>query len=73
MKKIYLPLFSLFFLPALARADATSTIQLPATFVADVLSKATDTLSNLSGYITLLLGVLLGVLVVEILIHTLRK
>lgn len=73
MKKILFALFSTLFLPALASADSTSSIQLPAGFSASVLSTATDTLSNLGGYITLILGVLLGVLVVEILIHTLRK
>lgn len=59
--------------PFSALATSTSSIQLPANFTSDVLSQATDFLGNLSGYLTLVIGVILGVVVIEILIHALRK
>jgi len=52
---------------------STSTIQLPTSLVADIITQVTALLSNFSGYITLILGVILAAVVIEILIHSLRK
>lgn len=57
----------------MAFGQATSTIQLPAGFTASVLSIANDTISNLGGYIGLILGVLLATVVIGILIGAIRK
>lgn len=63
----------LFFVPRIALGQSTSTVQLPAGFTAGFLGIATDTLSNFSGYITIVIGVLLSVVVIEILIGAIRK
>lgn len=52
---------------------STSTIQLPTDFIANVLAQATALLGNLGGYIALIVGVLLAVLVIEILIGAIKK
>jgi len=44
---------------------------LPSTFVSDVSSNATDAISALSPYTTLIVGVLLAVLVISVIIRTL--
>lgn len=51
----------------------TSTIQLPANFVEYSLNNATNLLASFGGYITLIVGVLLAVIVIEILIGALKK
>ncbi len=71
MKKLFF--ISALLLPEIAFADSTSTIQLPTGFVVDVLSNTTSFLSNFSGYTTLIISVLLGVVVIEILIGAIRK
>lgn len=52
---------------------STSTIQLPVNFVADIITQATSFLGNLSGYLVLIIGIIVAVIVVEILIGALRK
>jgi hypothetical protein len=51
---------------------ATSTIQLPADFVSNILTAATALISNFSGYLTLIIGILLGMLVIGFLISFLK-
>jgi hypothetical protein len=51
----------------------TSTINLPSNFVSDILSNANALFSSFSGYITLIIGVVLAVVVIEVLINILRK
>ena len=48
-------------------------IPIPTNFVADIISNMGQVISDLSGYTTLLIGVILGVVVIEILIGALRK
>jgi len=43
-------------------------IQLPVTFATDVASSSTLTISGLSGYATLVIGVLLAAVVIRVLI-----
>lgn len=52
---------------------STTTITLPTTFVPSVLVSATDTLGQLGPFITLIVGVLLAVVVIEVLIGIFRK
>jgi len=52
---------------------STSTIQLPTSFVSDMIAQATALLSNLNGYLTTIIGILLAILVIEILIGAFRK
>jgi len=52
---------------------STTTIQLPAGFASDVLMQATALLSNFGGYITLIIGILLGLLAIGALIGFLHK
>lgn len=52
---------------------STTTITLPTNFVPQVLVSATDTLGQLGPYVTLIVGVLLAVVVVEVLIGIFRK
>jgi len=52
---------------------STTTITIPASFVPSVLVVAGDTIGQLSGITTLIIGVLLAVVVVEILIGIFRK
>lgn len=47
--------------------------QLPANFVSDVSSNATAMIASLSGYVTLVLGVLLAGVVVTLIIHAIKK
>jgi len=58
---------------SVALAESTSSIQLPADFNANILSQATAFLSNLSGYLTLIIGILLGLVAVEIIIGVIRR
>jgi len=60
-------------LAAPAGATSTTTITMPTNFVSQVLVVSTDTLTELGPYITLIVGVLLAVVVVEILIGIFRK
>jgi len=48
-------------------------IPIPTSFVSDIISNMGQVISDLSGYTTLLIGVILGVVVIEILIGALRK
>jgi len=48
-------------------------IPLPASFISSTTGYMADIISDLSGYLTLVIGVILGVIVVEILINALRK
>jgi hypothetical protein len=47
-------------------------IALPNDFVSDIGSNATDVISTLSPFATMVIGVLLAVLVVTVLINTLK-
>lgn len=51
---------------------ATNTIQLPANFTADILAQATALLTSLNGLVTLIMGVLLGLVVIEFVIGAIR-
>ena len=48
-------------------------IPIPQSFVPNIISNVGEVISDLSGYTTLLIGVILGVVVIEILIGALRK
>ena len=73
MKKIFLIIPSIVFLPIYAFAQSASdTIQLPSNFTADILAQATALLGSLSDYITLIVGVLLALVVVEFVISAIR-
>jgi fructose-specific phosphotransferase system IIC component len=71
MKKIFYTIPYLLILPTLALAQ-TATIQFPTNFTSDILSQATALLNSLSGYMTLIIGVLLGLVVVEFVIGAIR-
>jgi len=50
-----------------------SIIALPEGFVTDITNNIGTILSDLGGYVALILGVLLGALVIEIIIGAIRK
>jgi len=52
---------------------ATTTINLPSGFVGDILNNANALFSSFSGYITLIIGIILAAVVIEILIGVLRR
>ncbi len=76
MKKIFITISILgitAFMPLLAFAQvATDSIQLPSDFTADVLTQSTALLTNLEGYMSLIVGVLLALVVVEFVIGAIR-
>ena len=76
MKKIFITISILgvvAFMPILAFAQvATDSIQLPSDFTADVLTQSTALLTNLEGYMSLIVGVLLALVVVEFVIGAIR-
>jgi hypothetical protein len=60
-------------MPLLAFAQtATDTIQLPSGFTSDILTQATALLGSLEPYISLIIGVLLALVVVEYVIGAMR-
>lgn len=71
MKKIFYAI-SIFFLAPVAFAQSTPTVQLPSTFTADILSQATALLASLSNFVTLIVGVLLALVVIEFVIGAIR-
>jgi hypothetical protein len=61
------------FLPAFAFAQtASGTIVLPAALTGDILAQATALLTSLEGYMSLIIGVLLALVVVEFVIGAIR-
>ena len=50
-----------------------SIITLPNNFVSTITGYMSDLFTDLSPYITLVLGIILGTLVISIIINTLRK
>ena len=73
MKKIIAIISVVAFSPALALAQSASdTIQLPANFTSDILAQATALLNSLGGFVTLIVGVLLALVVVEFVIGAIR-
>lgn len=48
-------------------------IAIPSNFVPDIIANVGVVISDLSGYTTLLIGVILGVVIIEILIGAVRK
>jgi len=52
---------------------SSTTIQLPEGFVSNILESAGGIFTTFSGVITLIVGVLLAALVIEIIIGALRK
>ncbi len=70
MRKI-LYAIPIFFLPVLAFAQ-TTTVQLPSNFTADILAQATALLTSMEGYISLIVGVLLALVVIEFVIGAIR-
>jgi len=47
--------------------------QLPANFVSNVSTNATDMIASLSGYAELIIGVLLAGVVLTLIIHAIKK
>jgi hypothetical protein len=75
MKKLLyiFPLIAAALMPVLVFAQtATDTISLPSNFTSDILTQATALLGSLEPYITLILGVLLALVVVEFVISAIR-
>jgi len=76
MKKIFLTiavLGSLALMPLLALAQvASGTIELPSALTGDILAQATALLTSLEGYMSLIIGVLLALVVVEFVIGAIR-
>ena len=70
MKKILL-IISLF--PLSAFAASTSSIELPASFNSDIWAQASSLFGSFSPYITMIIGVVLAAIVLEILIGALHK
>ena len=59
--------------PAFAFAQtATDTIALPSALIGDILAQATALLASLEGYMSLIIGVLLALVVVEFVISAIR-
>jgi hypothetical protein len=50
-----------------------SLIPLPTNFISQITTNTTDIIADLSPFATLIIGVLLGVVLLEILIHAIRK
>ncbi|KKM77503.1 hypothetical protein LCGC14_1369330 [marine sediment metagenome] len=50
-----------------------SIITLPSGFVDDISTNASDLVTDLSPYITLIIGVLLAVLVISFIIHAIKS
>jgi hypothetical protein len=59
--------------PALAFADASSTLALPGDFVGNIWSNVTQILSALGPYTETIIGVVLAAVVLEIIIGALKK
>lgn len=73
MKRILVVISTFTFLPVFAFAQSASdTIQLPANFTSDILAQATALLNSLGGFVTLIVGVLLALVVVEFVIGAIR-
>ncbi len=77
MKKIFITVSSLvslaFFAPAFVFAQtASDTIVLPSNLTGDILAQATALLTSLEGYMSLIIGVLLALVVVEFVISAIR-
>jgi hypothetical protein len=51
----------------------TSTLQLPADFVSNILAQATALLTSFGNYIALIIGILLALVAIEFLISAIRK
>lgn len=54
-------------------AYATSSIALPSGFGGDILAQATATLEGLNSYTVTILGVVIGVVIIEVIIGAIRK
>ncbi len=69
-------LYSIFifpFAPDFAFAQSVSgTIQIPANFTADILTQSTSLLNALEGFVALIVGVLLALVVIEHVIGAIR-
>jgi len=50
-----------------------SIINLPTNFASDISGNASTIITDLSPFITLIVGVLLGILVIGVLIHFIKK
>ena len=50
----------------------TTLINLPDNFTSDILNNTTTILSDLGGYITLIIGVILGLTIISILIRLIK-
>ena len=73
MKKIFYAIPILLFAPTFAFAQtATDTIQLPAALTGDILAQSTALLGSLEGFMSLIIGVLLALVVVEFVIGAIR-
>jgi hypothetical protein len=59
--------------PGLAFADASSSIVLPENFTASIWSQAQDIFNGFQGYVTMIIGVILALIVIGELVGMLRK
>lgn len=75
MKKLtpYIAILAVFFLPVAVYADASSSIQLPSNFTANIWAQAQDLFNGTQSYVTLIVGTILATIVIEILIGALKK
>lgn len=48
-------------------------INLPASFITDITANASTLINDLSDYITLVIGVLLAVVVIQVIIRTIKN
>lgn len=65
-------ILSIAIIPAVAAADSSSTVQLPANFTSLLVAQVSDLIGNFSGLIILISSVLLAAVVIEIIIGALR-
>jgi len=72
MKKIFYAIPIILFAPIFVFAQSTPTVQLPSTFTSDILSQATALLASMSNFVTLIVGVLLALVVIEFVIGAIR-
>jgi hypothetical protein len=74
MKKLYKILIaSLAALPAIAFADASSSIVLPDNFTAVIWNQANALFNGTATYTTMIIGTLLAITVISVLIETIRR
>ena len=74
IKKILIFIIPAFLLaPFVALADVTSTIVLPDSFISNIWGNVNSLFTGINGYITLIIGVILAAVVLEIIIGAIKK